>query len=326
MFVEVGSNVILMQYEILSHVKGLHHKIFIPRKQMIFSLYIVTYKNEDLLQRCLDSALVSTSGLEPNDTLCITVINNYDVLNLPDKYANKVTVINNFGRPKFSTGHLSRSWNQCILHGIENINKPKCDVLILAQNDVVFKPDYIASIKKALEMSYNYIALGRGDEVQIMTPDSIKRIGLYDERFCNIGFQESDYFLRAVLLNPTKTSINDVFHERTHNALPDTLQILEQVDCGYLRGDESHMSSCKYHLVSKRMFAYKWMGLLPFSKSPQIGVPDDMHIRYPYEAWDSYVKSVPLCAKQYIMYPYFECELPDLEEKYVNYSNFYDNE
>jgi hypothetical protein len=108
--------------------------------------------------------------------------------------------------------------------------------------------------------------------------------------------------------------------------LPNSTSIIEQVQTGFLRGDEFHLSSCKYHLISKRLFAYKWIGLLPFSNIPQTGVNDDLHIRYPYESWDDYVKNVPICAKQYIMYPYFECDLPNLAEKYINYTNFYENE
>ena len=146
----------------------------------------------------------------------------------------------------------------------------------------------------------------------MITLNAVKNIGLYDERFCNIGYQEADYFLRAVLLNRQHSSINDVYHKRIHN--PCENNVIEDVPSGYMRNDVDHLNSLQYHHISRRMFAYKWMGLIPISKDNQAT---------PYENWDDYIKSVPICAKQYVMYPYFECLLPDLETKYINYSSVY---
>jgi hypothetical protein len=275
---------------------------------MRISIFIVTYKNEPLLNTCLES-IFNDPGTTPNDVMTVTILNNYGKLSLDEAYADRVTVIDNVGRPSFSTGHLSRSWNQCILHGIRDINNPACDALILSQNDVTFKPNFVDEIKKALQR-FTYIAIGRGDEVQVMTPESIKRIGMYDERFCNIGYQEADYFLRAVVLNREKTSINDYFHLRFYNPINNTI-IDDEVLTGFMRGDADHCLSKKHHQISKNMFVYKWMGLLPFT--------EDDTSAYPFEQWDDYIKSTPIGAKQYIMYPYFECELPDLDKKYYNY-------
>lgn len=285
---------------------------------MRISIFIVTYKNDELLHRCLDSIFRDVDKNSNGDTVTVTVLNNYDRLCLHDMYSGRVNVIDNLARPSFSTGHLSRSWNQCILHGFRDVNNPSTDILILAQNDIMFKEGFIEVVKQATKQ-YNYIAMGRGDEVQVMTIDAVKNIGMYDERFCNIGFQEADYFLRAVLLNREKSSINDAFHSRVHNPIPNN--IIEDVPCGYMRGDQNHVNSSKYHIVSQQMFYYKWLGLLPFHRIPLEG--DSGIYRYPYEQWNDYIKSIPVCAKQYIMYPYFECNLPDLQNKYINYEHVF---
>jgi hypothetical protein len=265
---------------------------------MRIKIFIVTYNNDNVLRRCIES--ISTN--DHKGIMSVTVINNYPTINLHGINYKKLNVINNSVRPIFSTGHLSRNWNQCIMHGLKDIDNPECDILILAQNDVVFAPNFIDNILQHITR-YNYLAFGRGDELQIMTPQSIKSIGMYDERFCNIGFQEADYFLRAVLLNKDKSSINDHFHGRVHN--PVMNNVILDVPSGYMRNDENHDKSRVYHTISRNVFTHKWAGLLPLGEDP--------------ENWTQIVKDTPICPKQYIMYPYFELKLPSITEKYIVY-------
>jgi hypothetical protein len=301
---------------------------------MKFAIFIVTFKNEDLLLKCINS--IKNASIPDGDTLEINVINNFGTLKLNlethdddnrtqfqnnglqwmakclethhdkelfDKINNltslrhpeiKVHVINNYARPDFSTGHLSRSWNQCILHGFQDIQSPKNDVVILAQNDTIFKPNFLHAIKEHLK-TFNYLQFGSGDEVQIMTPESVKSIGIYDERFCNIGYQEGDYFLRALVKNKDKTSINDHMHRRLLNPVEN--DVLENAVCGYFRGDPTHMSSLKYHDISKRVFDMKWGDVFP-------------------QDWSDRHYSIRETPKQFVTYPYFELALPNLGEKY----------
>ena len=289
---------------------------------MKFSVFIVTYKNEDLLNKCVESIIVAANSLIDDD-ISICVLNNHSDIKLPEEFKN-VHVINNNARPSFSTGHLARSWNQCILHGFKDIDNPDCDVLILAQNDVVFKHDFFIDCKANLE-KYKYIQYGRGDELQVMTPDSVKAIGLYDERFCNIGFQEADYFLRAVLLYKDNVSINDDFHGRVHNPVEKDI-FIESVPTGFMREDIHHKNSNTHHNISFRIFLYKWMGILPFRCIPSTYLQvEHTKDKFPIENWDDYIKNLQTCAKQYMMYPYFECKLPNLDKKYINFTNYYDN-
>jgi hypothetical protein len=266
---------------------------------MKISIFIVTYKNDELLNKCLESIF---NVIETYDIITVNILNNYSTIQLNSEFKDKVKVIQNDGIPSFSTGHLARSWNQCIMHAIKDINNPDCDTLILAQNDVVFKPDFINNIKTHLD-NYSYITFGRGDEVQIITPEAIKTIGMFDERFCNIGFQEADYFLRAIILNPKMTTINDEFHNRIHN--PVINDVIEDVPNGFNRDDEIHLESRKYHNISRQLFSYKWNVILPINEDPN--------------NWNDYVKTIKICPRQYMFYPYFESNLPNLDDKYIVY-------
>lgn len=286
------------------------------------SVFVVTYQNKDLLYDCLKSILHAAIQAPKQYDINITVLNNFENLVLPEEF-NEIKIINNNARPSFSTGHLARSWNQCILHGIKDIDNPDCDVLVLAQNDVVLKSNFFTECNILLNR-YKYVQIGHGDELQIMTPDSIKAIGMYDERFCNIGFQEADYFLRAVLLYKNDVSINDTFHGRVHNPIGEDMLIINS-PTGFIRKDSYHYKSSEYHNISYRMFLYKWMGILPFRCIPSTYMDvKEIKDKFPIEQWDDYIKNIMVCAKQYMMYPYFESKLPDLDKKYINFTNYYD--
>lgn len=268
---------------------------------MKFALFLVSYRNEPFLYRCLESIKPQLSSMDPCDSLEITVINNFGELKLPDEFSF-AKVMNNSARPDFSTGHLSRNWNQCIMHGFENVISPNNDVVIAAQHDTMFKPNFLVNIKEHLKR-YNYMTFGAGDELQIITPESVKTIGMFDERFCGIGYQEADYFLRALILNKDKSSINDYTHKRIHNSVENN--VIENVICGTYRNDAYTIESIKFHEISFRMLKQKWDGFVVFSGRI-----------YPMEHWDKYVDSLTRVPKQYMMYPYFESYLYDLDHKY----------
>ncbi len=268
---------------------------------MLARIYIVTFKKTDLLIRCLRSIFDGGNDLSRCEIL---IMNNYvpehvPELRLPEDLTQRVTVIHNSARPAFSTGHLSRSWNECIIDGFRDILNPACEVIILLQEDAVLAYGALGQIKKHLE-TYDYITIGSGDEVQVITPNAIRAIGLYDERFCNIGHQEADYFRRSFLFNPQRTSINDTPHDRVHN--PITLEeIIVRVPTGAQRNDPDHQLSAQYHPLSLAVFHNKWHDVIT-------------------NEWSKYgYPPMRLEAKQYMLYPYFEKHLPNLDKKFVCY-------
>lgn len=255
--------------------------------------WIVTYDNNVLLNNLLKTLFDKT--LKNEHEYKVIVMDNYGNGNV-DECFNEVILLKNVARPSFSTGHLSRSWNQGIMHAFVDVDDPHCDLLVLIQSDTLLLDNYFQYILDNLN-KFDYMTFGTGDQVQVMTPMSIKKIGLFDERFCGTGFQEGDYFLRAVLLNRERSTINDPSHGRMHNAIEDKVVDKSQ-PTGWERDDPTSLASAHYHYVSHKVFNMKWGNI-----GPSI---------WNFEQINT-IKEVP---KQYMYYPYFETKLPDLSTKY----------
>ena len=106
---------------------------------MKIKVFIVTY-NSDLIFNNVESLLSSNLV---NYDYSINIVDNYGQnQNLIDFCLDKkINLIQNKLRPSFSTGHLSRSWNQCIINGFKDLNNPDCDILVLCQDDNLFFSD-----------------------------------------------------------------------------------------------------------------------------------------------------------------------------------------
>jgi hypothetical protein len=256
--------------------------------------FIVTYKNSDLLDRCIRSILATSAGAHERE---IHVLNNNSDFTLADDLMDKVNVIHNSGRPDFSTGHLSRSWNQALIHGFVSLTAPQADLVICCKNDTIFEPNYL-NILVAGHNSYDIITNGCGDDMVSYTAAGVRQVGLWDERFCNIGYQEADYFLRIAKYLGTRGSINDVEHGRVRNQLAQTAVtsiFVRPGSTGYLRRDPSHLASMAHHAQSRMIFFKKWN----LSDPQQWG-----DISHAAEQIDSY-----------ILYPYFEKDILTLREQ-----------
>jgi hypothetical protein len=255
--------------------------------------YIVTYNNSLQINNCLES-IFSALSIEELDMLDLYIINNHTNFIINKKFEGKVKILHNSLRPNFSTGHLSRNWNQAIINGFQNLNNPDCDFVIANQDDVLFKSNYVSKLIEH-HKRFNFIQLGDGDSFMSFTPNAIKRIGLFDERFCNIGYQEADYFLRALIYHPNWISINDEQHLRKHNPIEEN-NIIYSLESGYHRREPSHMESMKFHNITYKLFKAKW-GVEP-------------------EVWD--VPSLLTLKPQissYLYYPYFEKNIETLEQQ-----------
>lgn len=263
--------------------------------------YIVTYRNETILNACLDSIFNNLDD-EQLAKLELFIINNHSEFAINPLYANRVTVLHNMVRPDFSAGHLSRNWNQALVNGFQSLAKPACDIVILNQNDVVFKKDYINTLIR-LHERYNFIQFGIGDSCMSYTPTAVKRIGLWDERFCNIGYQEFDYFVRAQKYHGEKSSIAKLSGVGIiHNPLNAEDVIVEIVPSGYTRKDLYHMESLQYHKIGEHLLQLKW--------------------NHHYAIAEGKIKDIP-GIESYITYPYFEQDIETLkEQRYIVPENF----
>lgn len=254
--------------------------------------FIVTYNNKFQINACLDS-IFDTLSKEELDVLDIFVINNHSTFELSDRFADKVTVLHNALRPDFSTGHLARNWNQALLNGFKNLRNPDADIVITNQDDTRFTKNYVA-MTIDIHTLVDLAQFGWGDNFVSYTPNAVRHIGMWDERFCSIGYQEADYFLRALLYHKTKSSIQDFSHGRGLNTLNKCP--IEIIKSGNERGEVYHNEAAKYHDYNKNFFIKKW-GL-----SPDGG-------------WTEQITDAQPQIDSYILYPYFEKDIITLKQQ-----------
>lgn len=263
---------------------------------MKIKVFITTYKNEDFLRNNVESLIASDLMNYDNE---INVINNFtDSFESEDFLkSRKVRVFHNVLRPDFSTGHLSRNWNQSIINGFKDLRHPDCDILVLCQDDNVFQKEWCSNLIE-VHKKYDFLTMGGGDQFHSYLPEHIRKVGLWDERFCNIGYQEADFFIRSYLYNKDRSSINDPKHKRVHNAVDNFYITLDDHLIGGMRGDESHRKSLQYHSISKSILMEKW---------------GDFECNWTEERLNKLPKNS--LVKNYIYYPYFEKDIYDLSSK-----------
>ena len=271
---------------------------------MKIKLFAVTYNNNRILNDFFLKSLFNSDLTAGH--LEVYIIDNHSNIYIRREYKSKVITIANNLRPDFSTGHLARSWNQCIINGFENLVNPKCDVVVACQADTILDFKWLSDTIDCIKTNVKYCTAGAGDQFQIFTPEAIKNIGLYDERFCNIGFQEADYFLRALKFFPNNISINDYHHNRVFNPLKYKF-VNSELDgrillCGHDRQDNGTMISLEHHDLSNTIFQYKW-GQKVDTTNWQASFTNDLSLK----------------GDNFIYYPYFEKDIPFEKLKQQNF-------
>jgi len=265
-------------------------------------LYVVTYDNDQIL---IDNALSSLaeSVIPPSlgVSLECTVINNFGRLCLPERFSN-ISVVDNLLRPDRSTGHLARNWNQSIMLGFGDLRNPECDILVHVQNDARLVPNWIENLLRH-HSRHDFFQYGRGDEFCSYTVDAVRNIGLWDERFCYITHQESDYLLRAALHGKGRVSINDSngVHHRLFQPVPAEEGLLDlSVPCGAQRKDGiNHRNPSFAYGITENLFHRKYRLIM-----------DDAHVYLRPRYWGTTLLKnldrVVLGDHQPMLYPHFE--------------------
>jgi len=269
---------------------------------MKVKVFVVSYRNEFMLKNNLDSLL--RSDLIEQD-YSINVINNYTESFWLSEYcsSNNIAVFHNTLRLDFSTGHLSRSWNQCLLHGFKSLTSPDCDILVLAQDDNLFLPNWCSYLIEK-HKHYDFVTFGCGDQCHSYTANHICKVGMWDERFCNISYQEFDYWIRTFIYNRDRSSINDWCAKIIYNPLENSVIDTNGKLVGCHRQDPRHLESEKYHGFSRAILNAKWgdceqhmsiqNGFIEyFSKMDRSLIPNFVY--YPY-----FEKDIALTGKYYI--------------------------
>lgn len=268
-------------------------------------IFFVTYQDSHLLNATLNS-FFNTGGGEFCDD--VNIINNHSNFQLNQEFTDRVNVIHNNTRPDFSTGHLSRNWNQSIIHGFKDLNNPDCDILITSQNDVDFIDNWTETLLDIhLNKGIQFITNGPGDCFCSYTPDAIKKVGIWDERYCGLGYQEADYFLRSIYHLGEYCSINDFVHGRSFNAIGTNM-----CDKNYElnpKMTEHHVISMNIgHQPSMQVFKMKFAGNLDFGGVNTV-------VNFKSNGTSLYSGNL----KTSMLYPYFENNIPNRHE--LNYMN-----
>lgn len=264
---------------------------------MKINLFIVTYNNALELNKTLKSLFES----DLNTVNCeIFIINNHSNFSMNKKFEGKVTILHNVLRPDNSTGYLTRNWNQALILGFGNLNTPLCDIVVAVQDDTLFYPLWVRNLLQ-LQKKYSFITYGWGDNFMSWTPEGVKQIGLWDESFQMSG-HTSDYFLRALIFNREKSSINDYYHKRVLN--PEVCKIATRPNTLKTHRDDIKKNS-PYGI---RKIQYKWGKVVGCS---------DMLTHWKNMLFKISNEIRPKNATP-ILYPFFEDKILTLkEQKYV---------
>lgn len=194
---------------------------------------VITYNNVTVLDTALDHLFNSDLVTSGKYDWYIEIINNHSNFNIRPEFSDKVTVHNQTLRPDWSyVGYFTRDCNSALVRGFKNLKNPSVDQLIILQDDVFVRPDFMEKLVSRHDSGLDFIMSGIGDALNSFLPAAVRKIGLYDERF-HTGFHEGDYILRAIQKLGRRCSIGDIPHGRLWN----------QTDSGNFYWSDSGISS-----------------------------------------------------------------------------------
>lgn len=178
---------------------------------------IITYNNAQCLNDNLEALFNSDLCTSGKYQWYIEIINNHPVFSISPKFINEVTIHNQTLRPHWSwSGYFTRDCNSALIRGFKNLRDPINDQVIILQDDVCVKSDFMTKLSERHNSGISFIMSGIGDALNSWIPNAVQQIGLYDERF-QTGFHEGDYALRAIQKLGKKCSIGDIAHGRVWN-------------------------------------------------------------------------------------------------------------
>ena len=224
----------------------------------------------------------------------VNIINNHTNFKIDPIYEPLVKVWHNLLRPDQSVGHLGRNWNEAIMAGFVDLNNPAVECVITSQDDVVWLSNWCETLRDA-HQHYSFITQGHGDAVVSYLPDAIRKTGLWDERFSPSFYAEADYFLRSLMYNRERSSINDFGHSRVFNPWHTPFIVVPPANTN--RNDARHQTLTKA--------AFPWaVWWLKWNVSPT--------------NWDqTFFENLPTSTliPSIVMYPHFEIGVEDLVGK-----------
>jgi hypothetical protein len=282
---------------------------------MKIKVYIVTYKGHKRLLPTLTSLF--ESDLTDHE-FEVNIINNHTDIRVPSQFFRhpELNIIHNNLRPDFSSGHLSRNWNQALVNGFKSLTHPNCDIVVCSQDDSIFRKQWASRLNFLMgghpNGQYTFVQGGHGDQFHAYKPEAVRKVGLWDERFCGISRQAADYFYRCLIYNPGNSCIQDTVHKRVLNPVcgndkfSETEEDLKWAQNYLVSADVRAIDSVwdnQLHgneQIASKLMLEKW-GCDPFPWNEALFQQAAFTAR-------------TICSN-YITYPYFEKDVYDLEGK-----------
>ena len=270
-----------------------------------FKIYVVTYQGHKRINKTLASILASDIVHHP---FKVYVINNHSDIRMTEAHINhpNIKVLHNVLRPDWSSGHLSRNWNQALVNGFKSLTNPDCEYVVCSQDDSIFRPDWASKLIE-LHKKFTFVQNGLGDQFHSYMPEAVRHVGIWDERYCGLSHQAADYFWRCVMYNKAKSSIQDPGHRRVLNPIfpgnvPKSVGWLVDPDVRQLDGIWDNNLHNNASLAAK-LIQHK------FGKTAE---PHGVFAWTPERLANPPKKTQSM---NYITYPYFEKDIYDLEGK-----------
>jgi len=220
-----------------------------------FAIYIVTYNRQKALNKSIRLYLESLPFVPP-----ITVISNHSKCLIDDDLKEYVNVIDNVLRPDESWGYLPRNWNQCFQLGLVDH-----EWLLCSQDDVIVKPGWLEQVNST---DYDFYSAPLGETRFLLNRAAFRRVGWFDERFCGLGFQEHDYFIRILNLMPESASIVDQHRQEfSHNSVGLENYWFQPENDGFSKNEQiGGRTHAKFWSIYRQDYFQKKWGTNPFKK------------------------------------------------------------
>ncbi|QKF93887.1 hypothetical protein QKU48_gp0429 [Fadolivirus algeromassiliense] len=169
--------------------------------------FYILIENINILDKTIDCAKsLHTENSEVN----LIFYKNY-------KFIPKFNSIDNI----FNLHHFmnkSQLLNFCVINAFHDFSSPKTKVIAILNNNILLDNtcyEYITDYHNI----YDLIQLYYGGDYISFTVNVPKKIGLFDEGFCDSDYMIADYYLNAKL-NNINISVNDLLFNLTLNSIP----------------------------------------------------------------------------------------------------------
>lgn len=173
---------------------------------MKIRVYIVTYRRDDVLNLNLRTLW---AGARHPEHLEVTIISNHPQVEVAEENRRpNLRILINATRHANSWGYLARDWNFAIIDAFKTWENPDgVDWCVLAQNDVEWLPGWDTWLAGSKDL--DLISQPVGDAVVALNIEAVRRVGLFDERFCTLHFHDIDFLNRAAVALRERAGIFD---------------------------------------------------------------------------------------------------------------------